>query len=157
MHMLGSVSPCATRRQPGALTMLSRPATPRSRAWIPSLGSSRFDASFPCECTGEAFDLPGAAAPAGRAASWAQSFSEVIHRTNVTRLASLETCTLPIAHHCRDAFAVIPLAAGTSDEPDPLDWKCWVISLQRNVQDTICERVGLNNFQSCNRPWILLL
>ena len=66
-------------------------------------------------------------------ASWAQSLSEVILRTNVTSLASLDTCALPIAGHCREAFEAIPPAAGIDDTSDPLDWRRWALAPQKKV------------------------
>ena len=80
-------------------------------------------------------------------ASWAQSLSEVILRTNVTSLASLDTCTLPIAGHCRDAFEAIPPATGIDDTTDALDWRRWALAPQKKVQKMLCKRVDIKNFQ----------
>ena len=83
-------------------------------------------------------------APAAWLASWAQCLSQVVMRTNLEELVDLETCTLPLAQHCRDALACMPPADSSElsgGSADVLDWNNWVLELQKKLQKVLSKRI----------------
>ena len=54
----------------------------------------------------------------------------MVLRANLEELVDLESCTLPLAQHCRDALASLP-PAGPSEPTegiaDVLDWNDWAL------------------------------
>ena len=69
-------------------------------------------------------------APAAWLASWAQCLSQVVLRTNLEELVNRETCTFPLAQHCRDAMAALPPAGPNEHDEatsDVFDWNDWVL------------------------------
>ena len=56
----------------------------------------------------------------------------------------LESCTLPLAQHCRDALASLP-PAGPSETAegtaDVLDWNDWALQPRKKLQKILCMRI----------------
>jgi hypothetical protein len=74
----------------------------------------------------------------------AQCLSQVVMRTNLEELVDLETCTLPLAQHCRDALACMPPADSSElsgGSADVLDWNNWVLELQNKLQKVLSKRI----------------
>ena len=63
-------------------------------------------------------------------------------RTNLEELTDLETCSLPVAQHCRDALAALPPAPASEleNETDPLDWNDWVRRPRKKLQKLLNKR-----------------
>ena len=83
-------------------------------------------------------------APAAWLASWAQCLSQVLLRTNLEELTNLETCTLPLAQHCRDALAALPPALPSEREEEttnPLDWREWALRPRKKLQKLLSKRL----------------
>ena len=82
-------------------------------------------------------------APAAWLASWAQCLSQVVLRTNLEELVNLETCTLPLAQHCRDAMAALP-PAGPHEHDEAtsnvLDCNDWALQPRKKLQKVLSMR-----------------
>lgn len=99
----------------------------------------------------------GALDPTAWLALWAHTLSEVILRTNIEALASLDMCDLPIAQHCRGAIVAVPSAlANDLDDANanPSELSSWAPSSRRKVQKTFCGRLDQQLYVDPLSPWI---
>ena len=106
---------------------------------------------LPLRCGGRGLRSQARLAPAAWLASWGQSLSEVLLRTDCESLMDLETCPLPVTQHIREAFSALPPAP--ANEPvsaaDPLAWDNWVRHPQKKLQRLLSRRYDENLFSSC--------
>ena len=106
---------------------------------------------LPLRCGGRGLRSQARLAPAAWLASWGQSLSEVLMRTNCEELLDLESCSLPVTQHIREAFEALPLAPASEQDlaADPLAWDNWARHPQKKLQRLLSRRYDENLLSSC--------
>ena len=142
-HLLRSTPPCMV--QPAAVKYDHAVLDCyRELAGLDALSPSETaQCQLPLRSGGRGLRCQARLAPAAWLASWAQCLSDVVLRTNVEELTDLESCSFPVALHCRDALSALPpaLACERDNEgSDPLDWNDWVRRPRKKLQKLLSKR-----------------